>query len=249
MGRSFIKEIADIPRTIKETFSEQLSQSLIELVDKLSSSPLLVIGSGGSLSCAQFIAQLHEYKTGYIAKAITPLELMLSQIQPSQHAVLFITARGNNKDIIRAFEVAIQQEFKVIGIVCSSRGSKLVAKANKYSTRVYCFEFTNHSGKDGFVAVNSLISTCVWMGRGYDLLDNSDEFASYQFDSQNWFDTDTLNRILERRTIVALGGGRAWPAIIDTESKFTEVGLANVLVSDLRNFGHGRHNWFDKKGD
>ncbi len=32
------------------------------------------------------------------------------------------------------------------------------------------------------------------------------------------------------------------------ESKFSEVGLGNVLISDLRNFGHGRHNWFDKKG-
>ncbi len=249
MGRPFINEISDIPHTIKATFSAPLPQSLIELVDKLSSLPLLVVGSGGSLSCAQFIAQLHEYTTGHIAKAVTPLELMLSPIQPSQHAVLFITAGGNNKDIIKAFEVAIQQEFKVIGIVCASKGSKLVAKANKYSTRVYCFEFVNPSGKDGFIAVNSLISTCVWMGRGYDVLDNSDEFVSYLFGSQNYFDTNTLNRILKRKTIVALGGGWAWPAIIDTESKFTEVGLANVLVSDLRNFGHGRHNWFDKKGD
>ena len=249
MGRPFIREISDIPHTVKATFSEPLPQSLIELVDQLSSFPLLVIGSGGSLSCAQFIAQVHEYKTGHIAKAATPLELMLSPIQPSEHAVLFITASGNNRDIIKAFEVAIRQEFRVIGIVCATEGSKLIAKANKYSTKVHCFEFSNPSGKDGFVAVNSLISTCIWMGRGYDVLDNSDEFVSYLFDSQNWFDTNTLNRILKRKTIVALGSGWAWPAIIDTESKFTEVGLANVLISDLRNFGHGRHNWFDKKGD
>ena len=249
MGKPFINEINDIPHTIKATFSEPLPQSLIELVDKLSTSPLLVIGSGGSLSCAQFIAQLHEYMTGHIAKAVTPLELMLSPIQPSQHAVLFVTASGNNKDIIKAFEAAVQQEFKAIGIVCASKGSKLIAKAIEYPTRIHCFEFVNPSGKDGFVAVNSLISTCIWMGRGYDALDNSKEFVNSLFDSQNGFNRNTLNRILERNTIVALGGGWAWPAIIDIESKFTEVGLANVLVSDLRNFGHGRHNWFDKKGD
>ncbi|MBW1792486.1 MAG: HAD-IIB family hydrolase [Deltaproteobacteria bacterium] len=37
--------------------------------------------------------------------------------------------------------------------------------------------------------------------------------------------------------------------MIDLESKFTEAALGNVLVTDFRNFAHGRHHWFDKKGD
>ncbi|GAI43764.1 unnamed protein product, partial [marine sediment metagenome] len=31
--------------------------------------------------------------------------------------------------------------FKVIGIVCASKGSKLIAKAIEYPTRIHCFEF------------------------------------------------------------------------------------------------------------
>ena len=34
---------------------------------------------------------------------------------------------------------------------------------------------------------------------------------------------------------------------IDIESKLTEAALANSLLADFRNFGHGRHHWFDKK--
>ncbi len=54
--------------------------------------------------------------------------------------------------------------------------------------------------------------------------------------------------MLTRKTIVTVGGGWAWPALIDFESKAAEAALCNVFISDLRNFGHGRHHWFDKRG-
>ena len=49
--------------------------------------------------------------------------------------------------------------------------------------------------------------------------------------------------VLEKRTLVVLGQGWASPADIDFETRFSEAALANVLVSDPRNFAHGRHNW------
>ena len=42
-------------------------------------------------------------------------------------------------------------------------------------------------------------------------------------------------------------GGWSKPVAIDIESKLTEAALANSLLADFRNFGHGRHHWFDKK--
>lgn len=44
-----------------------------------------------------------------------------------------------------------------------------------------------------------------------------------------------------------LYSGWSVPIAYDIESKFSEAGLGNVLLTDYRNFGHGRHNWFDKK--
>ncbi len=248
MGKPFKKELLDIPNTLLKTFLDPLDLTLKELVESISPFPLLVVGSGGSLSGAYFIARLHEQATGLVAKAITPLELMLSTLDPCRHAILFVTANGNNRDIINSFQIAIEKEFAAVGIVCASKGSKIIAQAKHYPRNVRYFEFMNPSGKDGFIAVNSLLSTCVWMGRGYGLLATSQESVTHIIQRIEDFDSENLHLILERQSIVVLGGEWSWPAVLDMESKFSEVGLGNVLISDLRNFGHGRHNWFDKKG-
>jgi len=175
LGKPIRNELLNIPNTLYTTLFEPSDSKLPELVESISPFPLLVVGSGGSLSGAYFIARLHEQATGHVAKAITPLELMLSTLNPSQHAILFVTANGNNKDIINSFQVAIEREFAAVGIVCASKGSKLVARAKNFPRNVRYFEFINPSGKDGFIAVNSLLSTCAWMGRGYGLLSASKE--------------------------------------------------------------------------
>jgi hypothetical protein len=43
--------------------------------------------------------------------------------------------------------------------------------------------------------------------------------------------------------ILLLFGPETRPAAVDFESKFHESGLANVQVTDYRNFAHGRHLW------
>lgn len=38
------------------------------------------------------------------------------------------------------------------------------------------------------------------------------------------------------------------PIAYDIESKLSEAALGTVQLTDYRNFGHGRHHWFDKRG-
>lgn len=59
--------------------------------------------------------------------------------------------------------------------------------------------------------------------------------------------TTFTDQLYEDFTLIVLFGGWGKPVAIDLESKFSESGIGNVLLSDFRNFGHGRHNWFDKK--
>ncbi|MHB8086115.1 MAG: HAD-IIB family hydrolase [Dehalococcoidia bacterium] len=248
MGKPFDEELVHLSGTLDAAFSESLHNSLNNLIDSIFPFPLLVVGSGGSLSGAHFIARLHEQATGKVAKAMTPLDLMLSTLQPDSHAVLFVTANGNNEDILNSFHAAIRREYGSIGIICANKDSKIVAEANRFSAKVNYFEFLTPTGKDGFVAVNSLLATCVWMSRGYRLLDAGEMSVQHFLKQKINLDTAALNKILERKTLVTLGGEWSWPAVLDLESKFSEVGLGNVLISDLRNFGHGRDNWFDKRG-
>ena len=248
MGKPFEKELAKVPDTIKWAFTEPIDSTFKEMVSTIAPFPLLVIGSGGSLSGAHFVARLHEQITGKMARAITPLEFIFSNINPSLHAVLFLTASGNNKDILSAFEYAIQREFAAIAIVCANVGSKIVKKASGFSY-VQVFEYPNPASKDGFLAVNSLLSINILVARAFNAIDTSNNSIQKLIDFKPDFRNSNWNTILSRKTFIALGSEWAWPALVDLESKFTEAALGNVLISDFRNFGHGRHFWFDKKGD
>lgn len=247
MGKPFETEIQSIPSTVHSVCDVPLDSSLTALVDRISSYPLLVVGSGGSLTSANFAARLHEETTGRLAKAVTPLDLMLSPLRPDKHAALFITARGNNEDILNSFQWAVKKEFAAVAIVCANTSGKLVERAEHYHNGIHSFAFDTPSGRDGFVAVNSLLATCIWMARGYGRLDVSNTVVESLLNAKH-LDENEVKRVLERRTIVALGGQWSWPAVLDLESKFAEVGLGNIFISDLRNFGHGRHNWFNKRG-
>ena len=247
MGKPFEKELTMMNDTVNWAFLEDLS-SLRSKISTLMPYPLLVIGSGGSLSGAHFVAQVHEQVTGNMAKAITPLEFIYSDIDPTCHAVLFLTASGNNKDIIGAFEKAIQFEYAVIGVICARPKSKISRIAKLYP-HIQFFDYKNSAGKDGFLAVNSLLSTCILAVRSYGALGLSRILPEKLFELKGDFNSCQWDTFFQRKTIIAVGAGWTWPALIDLESKFTEAALGNVIISDLRNFAHGRHNWFDKKGD
>lgn len=244
----FEQELQNISYTVSWSFTEADILKLEQMVSSLKPFPLLVVGSGGSLSGAYFVARLHEQMTGQMAKPITPLEFILSPVKPDKYAVLFLTASGNNKDILNAFEISIQREFLLIGVTCARLESKISQKARCYPYVKY-FEFSNPSGKDGFLAVNSLLSTSILIARAYKAIDTKININEQLLETAQAIDNQKWQNILTKKTIVALGGQWSWPAVIDLESKFTEAALVNVLISDLRNFGHGRHNWFDKKGD
>jgi HAD superfamily hydrolase (TIGR01484 family) len=248
LGKPFEKELEKIPCTIKWAFSEKINSIFEEIIETITQFPLLVVGSGGSLSAAHFVARLNEQKSGKLARAITPLELIFSPINPSIHAVLFLTASGNNKDIIKAFEYAIHREFAAIAIVCAKVGSKIVKKASDFSY-VQVYEYLNPTGKDGFLAVNSLLSINILAARAFNAIDTSNNNIQKLIDFKHNLQKSNWDKILSRKTLIALGAEWAWPALVDLESKFTEAALGNVLITDFRNFGHGRHHWFDKKGD
>lgn len=250
MGKPFAKELENIAQTLEWSFAEHVTLVHDKIITALSDLPLFIVGSGGSLSCANFIARLHEQVTGKMCRAITPFELLFLDVNPSLHGILFITAGGNNKDIINAVEVAIRKEYAQIAIFCSSVRSKIAALSKKYSY-IQLFEYDNPTGKDGFLAVNTLLSTCVLFAKAYNAIDTARDADKIQMiiKARPDFRDEAWDHILSRNTLVALGGEWSWPALTDLESKCTEAGLKSVLISDLKNFSHGRHNWLDKKGN
>jgi len=241
MGKPFFKEVECLPQTIEWALHEEITELYHYLVT-LKNKPLLAIGSGGSYSAAGFLSQLHEAAYGKVAKALSPLEFIQNAELP-ETALCLLSASGNNIDILRAWAIAIQRDNSHIFALTMQENTQLAIKAQKTSTRV--IEFIPPCGKDGFLATNSLIGTSILLLRGY--------FKILGIENQeipniaNLTQSEFPDALFQRTDWLVLSSGWAWPAAIDFESKCSEAALMRVLLSDFRNFGHGRHVWLDKR--
>ena len=220
-------------------------------------SPLLAIGSGGSLSAAYALASLHQRCTGYLASVATPLEAIANPLASSA-AVWLLSARGGNVDIIAAFHALVAREPRQLGILCGNTCSALANAAREHAyTDLVIHE--PPTGKDGFLATNSMLAFVTLLARAY-----SSEFheCTPEFDVQvtdiltllrndeHWQDWRKLTAPLwTRSTTLVLHGSTTRSGAIDLESKFTESAIGNLQIADYRNFAHGRHHWLAKRAD
>jgi HAD superfamily hydrolase (TIGR01484 family) len=189
---------------------------------------------------------------------MTPLEFMSNDYLSGDYGVLILTAGGRNSDIRASFTKAAQSEPRCLLGVCMLSDSPLGQIAKKYSFADIA-EYDIPSGKDGFLATNSLLAMSVLLARAYietyDLvftLPKSFEKLVYPKTTIEQFTSEILDdvkKILNKRTLVILYDAWTKAAAYDMESKFSESGIANTQLADFRNFAHGRHNWLDKNQD
>jgi len=243
MGRPFKQELNKLEGTYNWALSVPID-GFEDVRNSLLKNPFFVVGSGGSLSACILFALLQQY-SGTIANAITPLELQYVKNALNRNTnIVFISASGKNTDILLAFENAIKKEPETILSICLKKDTPLSKKSSKYSI-AKVIEFDNPAGKDGFLATNSLLAYFTIISRLYnqsELIKSIVPTSIYLNDLSSF-----SKRLHEDFTITVLYGGWGKPAAFDIESKFSEAGLGNILLTDYRNFGHGRHNWFDKK--
>lgn len=254
MGKPYARELEALPAIYDWARSVPIDQ-LAEFVKRSSKNPLYVIGSGGSFSAAVFASLLHRH-IGMIAQSLTPLEFLESDIR-NDCSILIITAGGNNTDILSSFDKAVRIKPKNLGILCASTSNKLTRMASK-ETNVIIHAVKLPTGKDGFLATNSLLATLVWLCRAY-ITSHSLPYAIPSMDrlvfdrkTQHGFEemiNSKLENLKSKETLVCIYDNWGKPAAIDIESKLIEAGLVNVQLSDYRNFAHGRHNWLDKNGE
>ncbi|MEN9998006.1 MAG: hypothetical protein RI922_996 [Bacteroidota bacterium] len=240
MGRPFSQEIKQISYTYNWAKAIEIEPVFLDLEEK----NLWIIGSGGSTSACELLSLL-QFKFSRIGFATTPLELQYRQnALDSNSNIAFISASGRNSDILFGFDTAINHEPANIFNICLKKKSLLSEKAAPFSI-AKTIEFDIPTGKDGFLATNSLIAYFTLLPKLFGLttnVSNLEPAPSFLSDLNEF-----ANSLIEDFTITVLYGGWGKPVAIDIESKFSEAGLGNILLADYRNFGHGRHNWFDKK--
>jgi hydroxymethylpyrimidine pyrophosphatase-like HAD family hydrolase len=242
MGKPFKKELLLLDETYKWAGKVQIDLSPNE-VEQLKSLPTFVVGSGGSFSACHMFSLLQQSR-GCFSKPVTPLELHYTKDTIRNANVVFLSASGRNSDILFGYNTAIRQGAHNILGICMKQHTKLAALSLNHSISKI-LEFESPAGKDGFLATNSLIAYFTILSRIFGYKHEIAVLGNYELLHEKL--EKFSDKLYPDFTITVLYAGWAQPVAIDIESKFTEAGLGNILTSDFRNFGHGRHNWFDKK--
>lgn len=254
MGKPFIKEISEL----QSTFSWARNVPMTNVVHALKATwdiPLLSVGSGGSFSAAVYHADIHRGFFQSHATALTPLEVVNGIPKNGRASLWFMSAGGNNIDVRRAFKHAALLEPNAVTAIVGTTKSKLASTASKYEY-TNCLEFHLPSGRDGFLATNSLIAFAVIIYRAYCEVRGVDEClpetldelmsATVNNDSNMNSVASMADDLWDSRVLHVIYSPELKSVAVDLESKFVEAGLGSVLISDIRNFAHGRHHWFSK---
>lgn len=257
MGKPYKTELSALP----QTFEAALETEIRPLVDAVASSanrPLIAVGSGGSLSAAQFAVTLHQRFGGQFAKALTPLEIMNLEGDFGGVSCILTSAGGSNTDILSAFKHLVAREPARLLTATARRGSSLSDLARRYRY-VDAIEVPVPCGKDGFLATNSLLAFAVVLARAYSQVFTGGSAFPVGFHvllkGQKTISAflerlrQECQQLWKRDVLVVLFSPSLQAAAFDIESKFTEAALGAVQPADYRHFAHGRHHWLAKRGN
>jgi len=249
MGRPFTQELEKLSSTYEYAYNydefsiSKISDFLLSTYDK----SLFLVGSGGSFSVAKAFEYFHSCAgLPGVAKAVTPLELTAYSSAIANSSVVLLTANGNNNDTINAYKFIKYSNPISFMVLCLNEKSKIKKLTNEDST-VFVGQRLP-AGKDGYLAVNSIIAIIVWLVRAYEKIVKINDFVLpldfCLFNEQDFLESSNA---LSKESIIVLHSGFSTPVAVDIESKFSEVALGNILLADYRNFAHGRHFWLSQR--
>ena len=241
MGKPYKNEILQIG----QTYAWALGHEQVELDQFVAGTigePLVAVGSGGSFSAASFAATLHR-RTGTVGTATTPYEFIHSGTSYRSCHVLILSAGGRNPDVLSALKYAVELEPKSVGVLSMVAQSKLSALADESDVR-YFVGVDIPTGRDGFLATNSLVATATMLATSYG---RAGAMESAPHEPELLVSSGVQKAPSHVDAWTVLYGPWGQPAAYDLESKLTEAALGTTQLSDYRNFGHGRHHWFAKR--
>jgi hydroxymethylpyrimidine pyrophosphatase-like HAD family hydrolase len=236
MGREYESELQCVRSTGEWVIALDLTVASAAFA-RLQCKNLIIVASGGSIAAAQLLAQLHSQLSGQIALVMTPLEFA-AQPYFLDAAAIFISSGGGNNDILRAWDAATARGIQDVGVLCGNSRSRLATLVKEARVTASVI-FDLPSGRDGFLATNSLVAFFGIILRLYGVTPPSLPARPL---------VPITKGLLDRETLVILYGGWLKPVAVDLESRFTEAALGTVQIADYRNFAHGRHHWLAKRG-
>lgn len=255
MAKPYAAEMARLAETFAWACEIEIG-ALRRTVRLAAGIPLRAIGSGGSLTAAHALAQLHQHVTRQLGVVATPLDVTEPSAAPLSNWLL--SAGGGNVDILGAARRLASQEPKQLAFVCGRPDSPLAELARTHPF-IDLLLFPPPTGKDGFLATNSLLGFTAVLVRSYLLeFGRAKEWEAVRAVIDPLLDPGSgpldswikeTQPMWHRGTTLVLHDIDSRIGAIDLESKFTEAAVGNLQMADFRNFAHGRHHWLAKRGE
>lgn len=219
---------------------------------------VVAIGSGGSLTTAEFFAACRSDLGHQATIVATPMAYVMDAI-PAESDVWLFSASGNNPDIIGALEKAVRIPARSIEICTSGAGGELARLGGKLRTaRVHFAPVVDE--QDSFLATHSVVSATSRLILASDALAGvvtpEERAKRMMSDTTQLLSVETRRAMLStlspmqsRRTLFLLHDPRLNAAASVVETDLWEAGICAIQRTDFRNFAHGRHVWLSKHAD
>ena len=238
---SYLSEMEKLAQTLEWAHSTSIGE-LADGINKMGDHPFFTVGSGGSLAGAAYWSMVNEQMTGQSSKFGTPLDLVaLPSVSP--YAVGLMSAGGGNPDIVQALTHAACDCSPGQFILTFAKASQLNEEAQRHNS-AHVISFAPPIPKDGYLATNSLLASMVLVLRGYCAASESEQLMLSDLPATRQVD---VNPDISTYSLLYAGWGIV--AAVDFESKLVESGVANIHLTDLRNYAHGRYNWLERHGE
>lgn len=151
-----------------------------------------------------------------------------------------MSAGGGNPDIVKSLAHAARDGSTGQFILTFAKASQLNEEAALHGT-AHVTSFAPPIPKDGYLATNSLLASMVLVLRGYCAATGNEQLLLSDLPAARQFD---VNPDISTYSVLYAGWGNA--AVADFESKLVEGGVANIRLTDLRNYAHGRYHWLER---
>jgi hypothetical protein len=259
-----VEQLRFMPRRVElaeETFAtSELNMLLWQIREANEYKPIkiMVVGAGGSFPAALFAKQaLTEHCGTSEAEAYMPQSAIriLTQFShivgckfnPYYHVVIAISYSGKTPDIQKIYEICrtINTQFILVTKALPELIDDLYPNYNSISTNIVSYDnVKDETHKErGAISMAATVSPAVIFD---DLGGNSkDENMKCFEEGEKYVQSLDISKIAEaikqRPVINVFYEWDTMPTAYDIETKFTQAGLAHVVLHEKKNFSHGRY--------
>lgn len=228
---TYEEEVEALPATYADIQAWDATE-LRTALGRLAGGPAAFAASGGMFAVAALAAQLHERCALEPASPLTPLALMSRPAIAASGAMLF-TSSAKHPDAVELLRRLGRPGMRP-AVVLTHRDTALLPSREAKVISLPALRL-----REGFLAVNSVLSMATATTRGY-MGDHLPETLA-QAEAERWPDEVDRVLVLFPPSLAAVAA--------DLETRASELGLAAVQAADYRNFAHGRHTGLERTLD